>query len=537
MGTKVYPKASFYTIKPEIIESDVKKRTKPQLTTATNNAVSILIPSNLDIRKLLIKYPPSLSTCVNNIHQQEDKVATITSLLVKAINKNIQMGNADINDFAPLSSTILQQHVRDYNDYLNYLLEVGIIETDGVYIKAEKCTGFRFAKEYRQVLPKEYYILDYYGNIKKGAAVYNSFLKPSLDQVNTMAKYKDLYDDLRSVTVTDYEQATIYITKNLKQIAFKSVIHDFKKKRNGMWGKYKSATNNHKLLMLEPYATAKLNSWIASLHEIENKHFYFKQDNTSNRLHTSLLGVKTECRQFLRLADKEIVSCDLKNSQPYISSILFTEGTLTPDIELILHQCLKNLKSENKTLYKSILKRITLYKSGEVLPSTRKYIHLVQQGELYEFLAINYNNVMNDRGGKHLELMRADGKNKVFTLFFNPTKFGDLARDIYRLHFPEVMALFEDINSLFTHTRKESTRYNIPRSYNNLAILLQSIESHIFIDTICKDIKDTYSHVPLLTLHDAIATTSEFTELIKEEMEITLTTKIGIKPTIKLEHW
>jgi hypothetical protein len=538
MGAKVCPKVSYNINAPDIIKkSENKKRGVFAYKNATPKAISILIPSNLDIRKLLVKYPPTLKACVNSIHQQEDKVATIASLLVKAINKNIQMANADVNDFAPLSSTVLQHHVRDYNDYLSYLLELGVIETDGVYIKDEKCTGFRFTDGYRYVPLKEHYITDYNGNDKKGAAVYNSFFRLSKDQRNTIEKYNALYDDLRSVTVTDYDDAKLYITKDLKQLAKESVLKDFKEKRNGIWTRYKNATKEDHLLMVKSYAIAKQNSWIASLHEIDNKHLYFKQDRTSSRIHTSVLGVKTECRHLLRLVDKEIVSCDLKNSQPFISSILFTECAFTPEIETIIHQCLYNLKSGNNTLYKSIIKRIALFKTGDVLPSTRKYIQLVQQGELYEYLAININQILNERGRKHKELIRDDGKKQVFTLFFNPTKYNSLARDIFRCHFPEVMSLFEDINSLFTHTRKESTRFGIPRSHNNLAILLQSIESHIFIDTICKDIKDIYSHVPLLTLHDAIATIPEYADLIKEEMEMALTNNIGIVPTIKLEQW
>ncbi len=537
MGTKVYPKTPYDINTLETMETVVKKRTFPQLTTAPNKAVSILIPKNIDIRKLLIKYPPALNSCVNSIHQQEDKVATIVSLLVKAINKNIQMGHSNIDDFVPLSSKILQPHVRDYNDYLSYLKEVGIIETDGQYIVNEKCCGYRFTREYRYVPLTEFFIPNYRGNVRKGAAVYESFFKPSLDQVNTIEKYDDLYDDLRSVTVTDYEYAKSYITKDMKQLAEESVIKGFKKKRNGMMTKYKNATAKVKNKLIMPNATAKQNSWIVSLHDIENKHFYFKQDTTSNRVHTSVLGVKSECRQFLRLKNKEIISCDLKNSQPYISSILFTEGTLTPEIRTIIHQCLKNLKSVNNNLYKSIVERIALYKSGGVLPSTKNYIHLVQHGELYEFLAINYNLIMNERGGKHIQLMRADGKNKVFTLFFNPAKFDCLARDIFRSHFPEVMTLFEDINSLFTHTRRESIRTGIPRSRNNLAILLQTIESHLILDVICKELKDTYPHIPLLTIHDAIATNPEYTELVEGNMKYHLAECIGVPPKIALEDW
>lgn len=529
--------------KPAIVTKSSKSLTATSQTHENRYKVSvhkgtkILIPDNINIRILLANNPIRLRQCAKNIHQQEDKVAALLALFIKAQSVHMQFEDSDIDNFVSFSSKILQSHVKDYKDYMQYLLDNEVFETDGYYIPDEKCLRFRLTEKYRYANLEEYFICNYNGNDKRGAAVQKSFFKPTKEQKETIGKHKLLYDDLCKVTVYDIYAAKDHILNELQDIVLDSVINDFKKRRDGQWTKYKAADEVLRKEMTAPRIIVKQNNWMSNLHSIHNGHFYFTQDKTSLRLHTSLLGVKAECRKFLRLEGKEIVSCDLKNSQPFISSFLFTKGELTPDLSEILNKCLSSLKAANYPLYESILKRIKQYKSGNILPSTQQYVELVKNGELYEFLAIKLNQINGEHGKAFKELLREDGKRQTFTLFFNPDKHNSLARDLFKINFPQVMSLFEDINILFTHTKKECARQGIPRQYNTLAILLQSIESHLFLEVICKNMKERYPHIPLLTLHDAIATNREYIETLKEEMHQTLNSNIGIEPTIKIEEW
>ena len=537
-------------VNASIIEENIPTipiTTSSLLTTKNNNGenykvsahkgTKILIPSNINIRIFLVTKPIKLNRCIDNIHQQEDKVATILGLFVYAHARHMQRDASEVDDYIPLSSTILQHHIYDYSDYLQYLMDNSIFETDSFYIPDEKCYGYRLAEKYRNAPLVEYFISNYHGNNKNGAAVCNSFYKPNKEQKETINKYQALYNDLCNVTIPDFYAAQDYIKNELQDVALESVIKDFKKRRDCSWTKYKEGDQTLKQQMIAPRILGKQNCWISSIHALDQKHLYFKQDTTSHRLHTSVLGVKTECRKFLRLEGNEIVSCDLKNSQPFISSVLFTKGDLTPEIMKILIKCLSCLKKADITIYKSIISRIKQYKSGDILPSTQQYLRLVKNGEIYEFLAIKLNQLESESSKKHKVYFREDGKHLTFTLFFNPSKFGSLARDIFRQSFPQVMSLFEDINILFTHTRRECDRMKVPYKQNTLAILLQSIESHIFIDVICKNMKEKYPQIPLLTVHDAIGTNSEFIMPLKLEMEETLQAIIGSEPTLKIEKW
>ena len=513
--------------------SKVQKVPKP----STYKTKCVLIPENLDILLLLAKNPPEVKQCNNNIYTQGEKCAVIVSLIMSAYMRAENAQRISYKGFANVSAKILEDHVKDYKEYIKFLMDNGIIVSNNHYIPNEKSTGYMLTPEYIDAPLKEYVIFNHHGNSKLGAAVYNKVFIPTPEQKLTMEKHPELYQDLLSVTVDDIDQAKEYIYKGLYDTSLSSVLEKIRSKRNRTLTHYNKLEDDDKHNFIHPYMIRKQNDWYRSLHDLKQRRVYFKRDNTSYRLHTSLLGLKSECRHFLKLQGGNIISCDIKNSQPYISAFFFTPGILDQNLMKILNNCFSDIKNNDEYLFKDIMKRIRYYKKGNILPSTRKYINLVQSGEIYEYIAINKGDFHSIIKNKNIYYNRKHGKKCVFKLFFNPPKYDTLVRDFFRLHFPQVASLFEDINRLFTHTRRESELKGIPRSKNTLAITLQTIESYLMLDVICRDMKDKYPDIPLLTIHDAIATNPEYKDLLLEELNSTLTYYIGIPPSIKVEDW
>ncbi|HMT54626.1 MAG TPA: hypothetical protein PKD16_16210 [Saprospiraceae bacterium] len=111
-------------VNASIIEENIPTipiTTSSLLTTKNNNGenykvsahkgTKILIPSNINIRIFLVTKPIKLNRCIDNIHQQEDKVATILGLFVYAHARHMQRDASEVDDYIPLSSTILQHHI------------------------------------------------------------------------------------------------------------------------------------------------------------------------------------------------------------------------------------------------------------------------------------------------------------------------------------------------------------------------------------------------------------------------------------------
>ncbi len=90
------------------------------------------------------------------------------------------------------------------------------------------------------------------------------------------------------------------------------------------------------------------------------------------------------------------------------------------------------------------------------MPSTKKYIKLVQSGEIYEYIAINIGVFsLNKKETKTFIIIGEHGKNCVqLRCFSNPTIYGTLVKISLRVQFQQVASIFEDINKLFTHTRR-----------------------------------------------------------------------------------
>ncbi|RCR65553.1 hypothetical protein [Larkinella punicea] len=148
-------------------------------------------------------------------------------------------------------------------------------------------------------------------------------------------------------------------------------------------------------------------------------------------------------------------------------------------------------------------------------------IEQVKQGTFYEYLL--------------QEAVKATGKTKltrelmkktVFTVFFSEnettSRLMQKRKEIFRDLFPNVMRLFELIKS---------------QQHRTLALLLQNIESEIFLNRIARRIARERPDLPIFTIHDSIVTTvgnEPFVEVImREELE----RAIGIRPFLKREYW
>lgn len=71
-----------------------------------------------------------------------------------------------------------------------------------------------------------------------------------------------------------------------------------------------------------------------------------------------------------------------------------------------------------------------------------------------------------------------------------------------------------------------------------LACLMQQIESRIILDFICKRIWLEGKHkVPVITIHDSVATIEEHEVFIEKIMLEELTRLVGIKPSLSIEKW
>lgn len=291
-----------------------------------------------------------------------------------------------------------------------------------------------------------------------------------------------------------------------------------------------------------------------AIEKVRLKDFSWHIDSTSYRLHTCLTNMPKEIRNYITYKGQRLISCDLKNSQPYLSTILsnykfwikdYTNQSLNIySINFSKNDIMYNIVDNVKGYYykesglmtepsnaapviRVIEKKLKeeYSKENQLIISKEdwiKYRNIVSAGIFYEEMGKEIFAVDQERKS----ILRGDVKKLMYAVMFSSNNWfhqkGARDKQLFDKIFPNVYCLFEII--------KESDS-------SALAVLLQTIESHIFLKIVTKRIAKGRPNIFFLTIHDSIISTEDNIDYVKQVMEEELTRVIGLKPSIQKEYW
>ena len=188
----------------------------------------------------------------------------------------------------------------------------------------------------------------------------------------------------------------------------------------------------------------------------------------------------------------------------------------------INYKFIKNLyrNYSKKIIINSNLLYIMLRTIAETIgiKGIERYVSLVVDGKLYEYLENESNKVGEKIEGRKVV------KQMIFFILFSSNKQHSTGKSMFKKIFPEVYEVFAEIKK------------GDDQEYKFLSILLQRIESFLFIDVICKRIAKEYPEAPIITIHDSIATILEYEHVVKEIISNELVKATGHIPRLKLEY-
>lgn len=219
---------------------------------------------------------------------------------------------------------------------------------------------------------------------------------------------------------------------------------------------------------------------------IHTRDFTFMIDQTAGRIHTNLTNISGDLRQFIRLNGKKLIGRDLVSSQPVFLACLLLQK----------------------------------YKDIELPSDAFKYIQLCLEGgkksdpDIYQY-------VMQKHGLTDRKKFKTEFYEKV--LFGKPPK-GNLNHiaKAFKAEFPSVW-------HYIIEQKSDVQTYGEDRAHAQLAIKLQELESYLFIGAATEIMKHG---VDVLTLHDAIYTAPEHTELVDKIILTRFMKEHKVKPTI-----
>ncbi len=252
----------------------------------------IYIPDPLKekVLELLVQHAPA----IKNFYK--DKLFFLLSLITEVSARNMGKVIAN-NGFVNLSSTRLRSYVYDYKKYLDYLLKHNIIFSDNHYIVSEKSKGF-------MINPK-------YNGTVNSTFIYNPTLIRNLKrhQRNETKQDSSEYKHLRKwINGLQIDEA----------IAFEHIEKQYAYRNRHLNNRTWDFKNNRYKDPLEQYNSAKIN-----IDAMRSNDFFFIVDEKIGRLHTNMSNIQSDLRNLFTYKGQKLVSVDISNSQPYLSTILF----------------------------------------------------------------------------------------------------------------------------------------------------------------------------------------------------------------------
>ncbi len=218
---------------------------------------------------------------------------------------------------------------------------------------------------------------------------------------------------------------------------------------------------------------------IYSINKLKNQDFYAGRNETNFRMDTNLTNLKGDFFKngYLRLDGELIVDIDLKNSQPTLLSFVLSGG-------IFKHQH-----------FQPIVSGYTFPEIDRTQIDYQLFIQLAESGLLYDHI------------GTMMGWSRDHAKQNFIKTMFADARWAGSNKMKLKLLFPTVLSWMDQFKM---------------KNNNDLAVLLQRIESRIFIDDIYMKLRAKGFLV--YTKHDSILCKQSDQPTIMDEMCIILDT-------------
>jgi len=446
------------------------------------------IPSSIDLEGFIKKHPPDFKYKIDHFY-----------FIIEYLAKGMEQGDLGQNlGFINTNSVILQKRIKNYKQYLDHMLEYGFIRTDMEYIPGVKSKGYLISGRNNvettiNLIPIQTFVAR--KNRKK-------------DNKKRIAKNK--------ATEKDYPHLTKWFNAKLKIDS-----RNAKMKLNELFPVQTGSIKGTKKGEASRY-TKRIKA-LYSIKKLENQNFYYNVDDNVGRFHSNLTNIKKELRNYITYDGKKLVNIDIKNSQPFFSTLLFNPAFYEEKSEIInIYNIPSSIKLlSNNSSYSQSLSTIIML--GKTLQNTdykeyKEYLNMVDSGSFYLQL--------HTKLYPELPFNKRKLKEIIFVVFFSSNRFigqpqAQIKRD-FRDAFPEVYKIFALIKK---------------KNYKTLSHLLQHIESEMVIERVTKRISLEQPELPIFTIHDSVVTIqgseNYVARIIKEEVK----KATGLDVKLGLEFW
>jgi len=478
--------------------------------------VQVCVPNNLNFEQLAQTFPfADLPTKERSAQFLYVFCGTLTALQAKRKFDKKDKG------YTNMCAKWMRDIHAQSDLFIAYLIEAGVIECDGIFIEGQKCLGYKFGYSYRMIPYKEVEITDY--RLKKAIRIQRqNQIAHRMENIKECMHIVKWY--LNHRLTIDGAAARRWVQEYFEQ-SWEEIAPDT----------FITQKQSEELQILSD----KCNAMRYFIKQIENKDYdewEFSVDDKGKRLHGMFTFNKKELRMFTTYAGRRLVGIDLKNSQPYFSTLLLepefwqSKKVRTNKLQLldIAPEMYKVFRADG-----TIRRIITMLESSQSLTqhnvSTGAYKSLAQSGEIYEFLLREMPKRLSPKFIKHHGCRIANRrviKREMLRIMYSCNSD---ARKAYYETVRAFQSIFPRVARLFEYVKDGHYEW-LPR-------ILQRVESRLILQEICKTLAQEYPQMPLYTIHDSIVTTEGNEFIVKAVVERILTERVGCPPVLNFEYW
>lgn len=450
-----------------------------------SNKYQCKIPSSIDLDELLQNNAISVSQYMTNPYTIRDNLAFIINCLSSAILSKNQ--DSVLDEFVPLSSVILHSVVRNHNEYLNYLMENNIIVSDTKYKPGIKSIGYKFTFYVSSF--NNYYIYDPKIIYKIRHSMKSNFKRQHPEYAHLLPHFQDLS--------YDYDQA----------LSLLATLND--------------PIKEHR-------------AWDA-LNRIAANYNFWSVDR-SGRFYSCVTMLPKIVRPALRWKNQPLVEHDIKCAVPFLTIPLlnplnwdntlceivmkWNPNIIIPSTSYIpLDTYSYNINNKGYTILYKDLTFLHHFMCAEIgHRDIELYAQLVlsKDQDLYQYLSEYWKSHPAIKSKAIID--RDFAKKKLLQIFNSPSFHTNIYRITLSELFPNVLAIFDWINTGYTRTNGMGrNQYDLHCPFAHIGF---NLESNFIIKNVTKNISIHNSEIPMFSIHDSILCLERDSEIITHYLNL-----------------
>lgn len=483
--------------------------------------------------------------------------------LEQTVNKhNLHYSGDDINKIMMDKAVFLL----DYINFQKSYRKDDITENGFIRIPAEFLNDYlqKELKKYREFLKEYNYIeiLPYNDELSYGYKICFNYNSDELDKV----KREYIVYDFLSVT---YEQVLIkYFEKNAKI--------EQKKKSADRNTRHLTKWINEENIQIDWLAAFNFIENSKSLNADQKEHYSYTvnrirfaqwnyvRSTSDNRLHSNLTNFPSILRQFLSHKGQELVSLDVKTSQPFILAGVFNLIMERKGDKLdMLKEGIRGMDVKEK--FAAVMNSITL--EPLTITDFEAYKNLICYNDIYSYIGANLSDSfissITSPGGEYQGKVYNSSLKRQTTTYYKDLRSYCKVLVLEYMYcsiessskgLKEMKRIYPDAVNKFIYDFKFCEELNIPKrqgisrrtkiqrakivkSKKLFAKFLQQLEAYIILDVITKELSKMYPDMFMATIHDSIVVPKEYEIEAKAFLHKKLYDLLGIEAEIKSENW